>query len=913
MYTKQKIISSRENRSKKAKKIFSRQFSFETFNNNHSTTTNLLSSKRYRRDRQTRPSSSTTSFFSQKLNFKNESEKNFNILNLMIENNPNKYNYRKLKNKIREINNLYSSNSKESLKLPKSTKRVEELYYNYNVLYGQNTSNLIRTYSPSMRPKSSSVNKFVKKMSMDQRKSLSVFTESEISELIKAKCGDIGIEVKEHMISKFKDYCNSKCKNRIVDLTENYLGINSIKFIGNILYNSDRIARLNLSKNNLGDLGVELLVNSLQNSYSLMSLNVSSNGITYKGGEAIFKRLITQQSLIDFNISTLEGSNRNRNRLTSFGIKDIILYLQKNYLVEFLNLSGNSIKNEGFILLCKGLNLNQSLYSLRTSQNEIEEKGFIQGLKYIKAPITKIAILDISKNKIMDDGLIMLTNQLKYFPNLFSLNLSFCGFEFKGFENLMKALQYNRKIEILNVSGNRLKSKNFDSLKPYFSFLGIKSLNMAKCYLCDESAFELGHCLEESVTIRKLNISDNEITDDGFKSFSTLFYKNFVIEYFDCSSNFLTDIGVKELIKSLEVNTTLKSINLYDNQLHNEIGNLIIEVLETNKTLTFINLFYNRIQMKKIDEINKILKTNAENLKLKRVPNLIRSVKDLEFNPQQFSLLTSKIKERKREQNFLFQKVKQEDKMYTSVIDSHQREIDGKQNILNAIKTQIKGLEKNISSIEKEIEVDEKNFISSESNLKDKILEEKNLLTEEMTKKKNFEQDYENVKKETDHVLALTKEKYNLSLRSLKKVENSLNIISGELEEKKNFLQSLMKINMSRNNIKKRTSILPLNANSRVKNRSKSIFKGIKNGSSISITPLLSKKNILVDDKNNLEAIDEKNKKKKTKNSDKNNNNNRINKNKIKRIKSDSMALLYFSKKKGSDDLSSIKNEEKNE
>ena len=183
------------------------------------------------------------------------------------------------------------------------------------------------------------------------------------------------------------------------------------------MYNTDRISRLNLSKNNLGDIGIELLVNSIKNSYSLISLNISSNGITCKGGETVFKNLITQQSLIDFNISTLEGSNRNRNRLTSSGIKDIISYLKKNYLVEFLNLSGNSIKNEGFILVCKGLNLNQSLYSLKTSQNEIEEKGFIQGLKYIKTSITKLAVLDISKNKIMDKGLITLTNQLKFFPN----------------------------------------------------------------------------------------------------------------------------------------------------------------------------------------------------------------------------------------------------------------------------------------------------------------------------------------------------------------------------------------------------------------------------------------------------------------------------------------------------------------
>ena len=600
MYKKKQISSSRQNNRRKKNILFSRHFNLETFNNNYSS--NALSSKRIRHcEKLSRPSSSSSSMFTQKLSFKKGKTKNFSILNLMLENNPNKYNYKKLKNKIKVINNLYSSNTKESYLLPKSTKRVEELFYNYNVLYGQNTSNLIRTYSPTMRPKSSSVNRFVKKMNMIQRESLSVFTDNEVLELIKAKCSDIGIEVKDHMLSKFKDYCNSKCKNRIVDLTENYLGLNSVRFLGTILYNSNRIARLNLSKNNLGDMGAEMLVNSLRNSYSLISLNISSNGITFKGGEAVFKKLINQQSLLDFNISTLEGSNKNRNRLTSSGIKDIIEYLKNNFLIEFLNISGNSLKNEGFILLCKGLNENQSLNTLKISQNEIEEKGIIQGLKYIKLSISKLAILDISKNKIMDEGLISLTNQLKFFPNLYSLNLSFCGFEFKGFEHLMKTLQYNRKLEILNVSGNRLRSKYFDSLKPYFSFIGIRSLNMAKCYLCDESAFELGFCIEQSFTIKKLNISDNEITDDGFRTFSTLFYKNFVVEYFDCSSNFITDAGVKDLIKSLEVNNSLKSINLYDNQLHNEIANLIIEVLETNKTLVFINLNYNRIQMKKID------------------------------------------------------------------------------------------------------------------------------------------------------------------------------------------------------------------------------------------------------------------------------------------------------------------------
>ena len=875
--------------------LYSRQYFSETFNNLSNLSSNRLSSQRHKqrdKDKPARLYSSMSSIFSQKSSFKKSPSKNisknFNILDLMIINNPNKYNYKKLKNKIREINNLYSSRDKESHLIPQSTNRVKELYYNYNVLYGQNTKNLIRTYSPTMRPKSSSINKFVKKMNMDQRESLSIFKEDEIVELIKAKCSDIGIELKEHMLSKFKDYCNTKCKNRIVDLTENYLGIHTIKFLGNILYNFDRISRLNLSKNNLGDIGAEMLVKYIKTSYSLISLNISSNGITYRGGEAIFKNMVYQQSLLDFNISTIEGSNKNRNRLTSNGIKDIILYLKNNSFIEYLNLGGNSLKDEGFILICKGLNENHSLNTLKIPQNEIEEKGIIQGLKFITSSRNKLINLDISKNKIMDEGLIFITDQLKDFPNLYSLNISFCNFEFQGFQYLIKNLQYNRKLEVLNVSGNRLKSKYYDSLKPFFSFLGIKSLNMAKCHLGDLSTFELGYCIEQNCTIKKLNISDNEICDEGFKSFSTLFYKNLVVESFDCSSNFLTDTGVKELIKSLEYNTSIKSINLYDNQLHNETGNLIMEILEKNKILTYLNLLYNRIPMKKIDEINKILKSNSEKQKLKLVPNLIRSVRDLGFNPDQFDLLTTKIKEKKKEQNHLYQKVRDEDKMFSSILDVHLKNIDNKNNYLDNLNNQIKDLENNIHRIDKEIDTNEKNFLDREHKLKETIFDEKSLLNEVLSKHTYAEHDYDTITTESNHVLAMTQEKYNLSIKSLKKAQTSLSLIKNEFLKKNNIYQKL--VNESPKYNLKKTKTIINNTNSS-KNKSKSSLKSNRNSMIMRGSIFFRKKLTREKDVNDF-------RKKKIKNKKSLNIN--YSKKKLIKMKSDSVALLYFSKKNDS-------------
>ena len=157
---------------------------------------------------------------------KNSSENNLDVLNLIIKNSPNQYNYQKINQKSVAINPLFIRGTEENLKRPNFNQNTEEVFYKYNLLYGTDTTNIIRTYSPKMRPMSSSINGFNKKMAQDFSESILVFSETEIIELIKARCKDIGIDIRDNMIYKFRDYCNSKCKNRVVDLSECYLGIN---------------------------------------------------------------------------------------------------------------------------------------------------------------------------------------------------------------------------------------------------------------------------------------------------------------------------------------------------------------------------------------------------------------------------------------------------------------------------------------------------------------------------------------------------------------------------------------------------------------------------------------------------------------------------------------------------------------
>ena len=572
------------------------------------------------------------------------------VLNLIIKSSPNQYNYKKISKKSIEINPLFLRGTDENLKRPNFSKNTEEVFYKYNLLYGSDSKNMITTYSPKMRPMSGSINGFNKKMIQDLTETINVFTQDEIVELTKARCKDIGISLRDNMISKFQEYCNIKCKNRIVDLSECYLGINSILIISNIIYNSDRIARLNLTKNNLGDVGVEILINAVKDSNSLISLNITSNSITHKGGQIIFSKLKDQQSIIDLNISSMEGINRNR--ITASGIKEIKFFLKQHIFLEKFNISGNSIRDEGFILLCKGLDNNRNILNLNISNNDIKSKGLAKGILFISD--CKLYSLNISNNPILNEGIKKLSNSLKNFQNLHKLNVSNCGFNYQGFEHLIFSLQFNKRIEYLNVSGNNLKTKKFDKLKLIFHSFGIKYLNLSKCSLENDAGYVLGECLASNESIRNINISGNKICDSGFKSYIELFSDNNTIEVFDCSVNFITDVSAKEFIKNIKYNRALKKLNFYDNQLSNEMGELFIDILESNKTLIYVNLMYNKIQIKNMDEVNRLVKINFEKQKEKFLPNLLRDIKNLHFNPESFQYYSENIQKKKAQQKVLY-------------------------------------------------------------------------------------------------------------------------------------------------------------------------------------------------------------------------------------------------------------------
>jgi len=81
-----------------------------------------------------------------------KNHKTNDVLNLIIKASPTKYDSNLLNKKLKKMNEIYEEKRKNYSEIS----RVDELYFKYNILYGSKSNELIRSYSPKMRPQSAS-------------------------------------------------------------------------------------------------------------------------------------------------------------------------------------------------------------------------------------------------------------------------------------------------------------------------------------------------------------------------------------------------------------------------------------------------------------------------------------------------------------------------------------------------------------------------------------------------------------------------------------------------------------------------------------------------------------------------------------------------------------------------------------
>lgn len=228
--------------------------------------------------------------------------------------------------------------------------------------------------------------------------------------------------------------------------------------------------------------------------------------------------------------------------------------------------------------------LKNQKFALKT-QNNIGSKGFY----YLSlANLSGFNRIDISKNKIGDEGANKLACILPFLNKLEYLNVSMNQISGGGIAKIFDALQSTHSIIEINISGNNLQNTGMESaaalLEANFS---LKSLNFSYNGIVDDGVKLLTEGILKSKSLTSIDLSFNKITDASLNYFLRLFYKRPELQH----SNDIKErkLHKKFTISEIKSKTSLSysqeglaSTTAYPNE------NIISKASESVKKLLFI-------------------------------------------------------------------------------------------------------------------------------------------------------------------------------------------------------------------------------------------------------------------------------------------------------------------------------------
>ena len=404
-----------------------------------------------------------------------------------------------------------------------------------------------------------------------------------------------------------------------LDLSHNNICDDGAVAISECLKYNNTLQELNLSYNEISNNGITYIGKALQMNTTLQTLNISQNKISDDGAVAISECLKYNSTLQELNMSHNEISNN-----------EFVKALHINTTLQLLDISHNKLSDDGAIAISECLKHNSTLQELNISYNEVSNNGITYIGKALQMNTT-LQTLNISQNKISDDGAVAISECLKYNSTLQELNMSHNKISNNEFA---KALHMNTTLQLLDISHNKLsddealtlsnhlkgKSKLYqlkmsvNDIDLDINFI-VRSLNACHKFCLEKfsntEAILVSKFLYYNTNILKLDISYNDISDDGAVAISECLKNNNTLQELNMSQNKVSDYGIINIGKALQINITLQILDISHNFLSNDGAVAIGECLTKSNTLQELNLSWNSTTTEGITKITEAITVNT--------------------------------------------------------------------------------------------------------------------------------------------------------------------------------------------------------------------------------------------------------------------------------------------------------------
>ena len=382
-----------------------------------------------------------------------------------------------------------------------------------------------------------------------------------------------------------------KLKNlKEINLCDNQFGDKGFKILISIIENLKNLKILSIPNCGISKVGLQFLSDCLTKEaksdlmQNLECINLISNPI----GDDCENFLIK----IFSNLNQLKKYNIGQTQITKYSKHRIFIAMHKINKNWYLDYEG------GWYKLSPDDLEEVYLFKNVIKENKIPLRFDNFNIKWAKRNAKKYRNklnFDFSKCDLNDDNISIFNEFINFFPNVRNIDLSLNqNITNKGFILLSDGLKNLMNLSKINLSSNCL---NDEGLKSVFKFMDKESrihyIDLSWNDITEEGfSFLCKHVTNNNLKIKEINVCGNQINDDGFKALleevkigsfnylrkinfsnnllgdDSMFiffgqFKNFVnLEYIDLSYNNITDNGVIGF--SSIVNDLIDNINFID-------------------------------------------------------------------------------------------------------------------------------------------------------------------------------------------------------------------------------------------------------------------------------------------------------------------------------------------------------------
>jgi len=372
--------------------------------------------------------------------------------------------------------------------------------------------------------------------------------------------------------------------------------------IAHFLSQNCKLEELDLGCNKLQAAGA-IKIAEMSNITNLRKLNIRSNDITEDAAESI-SRFLSQNCKLEeldlgcnklkaagaieiveiSNITNLKKLNIRGNDITENAAESIAHFLSQNYKLEELDLGCNKLQSAGAIKITEMSSIT-NLRKLNIRSNDITENA-AESIAHFLSQNCKLVELHLCRIKLQAAGISKIA-EMSNITNLRILNISSNYFTDDAAESIACFLSQNCKLEELYLFRNKFRATGAIKIVEMSNITNLKILNISSNYITDDAAESIAHFLSQNckleeldlsfnklqatgaikiaemsniTNLRKLNISDNDITDDAAESIACFLSQNCKLKHLDLSNNELQAAGA---IKIMELSNA-ENLNYFD-------------------------------------------------------------------------------------------------------------------------------------------------------------------------------------------------------------------------------------------------------------------------------------------------------------------------------------------------------------